>query len=163
MAKAIDVLPAPILEIQGIQAKQGVCETRWPELSENHGILKVELDQSSTLWLVPCALWSVNLAWSVFVTIKESSHPDGYLTKAIRFVNYHPYEGVVARDVIHNIDWDSQNQVLRSQYYMNGSSLCGSRGEFKWHSGYQTFQVKTLLKKDDCRDPQESWKPVLNP
>lgn len=162
-AKATEILPAPILEIQAIQTKQGVCETRWPELSENHGIKKVTLDESATLWLVPCAYWSANLAWSVFVTIKESSHPDGFLTKAIRFVNYHPYEGIVARDVIHNIDWDSANQVLRSQYYMNGSSLCGSRAEFKWHSGYQTFQLKTLLKKDDCRDPEESWKPVFNP
>jgi hypothetical protein len=156
-------LPQSILEMQGIQAKQGTCEKRWPELSETHGIKKEELDQFATLWTVPCAQWSDNVAWTVYVTIKESSHPDGFLTKAIRFVNYHPYEGIVARDVIHNIDWDSANKILRSQYFMNGSNLCGSRAEYKWHGGYQTLQLKTLLKKDNCRDTEETWKPVFNP
>jgi hypothetical protein len=156
-------LPKAMFEIQNTQAVQGVCEKRWPELSETHQIKKEELDQWSTIWFVPCAQWSDNVAWSVFITVKESSHPDGFLTKAIRFVNYHPYEGIVARDVIHNIDWDSANKVLRSQYFMNGSSLCGSRAEYKWHGGFQTLQLKTLLKKDDCRDASETWKPVFTP
>jgi hypothetical protein len=156
-------LPKPIVEMQAIQAKQGVCEARWPDLSEIHGIKTEELDQWATLWLVPCAHWSENVGWGVYVTVKESSHPDGFLTKAIRFVSYHPYEGIVARDLIHNIDWDSANKVLRAQYFMNGSELCGSRAEYKWHGGYQTLQVKTLLKKDDCRDSNEPWKPVFAP
>lgn len=157
-------LPKSILQMQAIQTSQGICEARWAtELVDIHGIQKVEVDQWSTLWFVPCAHWSDNVGWSVFVTVKESSRPEGFITKAIHFVSYHPYEGIVARDLIHNINWDAANKVLRAQYFMNGSELCGSKSEYKWHSGYETLQLKTLLKKNDCRDVNEAWTPVFNP
>ena len=161
-AGTTEALPRAIIEMQNISAVQGTCQKEWLQMTETFEVTKQALDDRQTIYIVPCALWAANVAYSVFITIRESSHPDGFLTKAIRFVNYSSFEGVVARDLIHNIKWDSATKTLKAQYFINGSEICGSKSEYKWHAGYQTLLTKTLLKQDDCKNAQAPWLPVFN-
>ena len=154
-------LPRPIIEMQNTKAVQGTCQKEWMELTESYGVTVEKLEPAQTLYIVPCAMWADNVAYSVFVTIKESSHPDGFLTKQMSFVNFHPYEGIIARDVIHNVKWESATKTLKAFYMVNGNTNCGSRSVYKWSGGYQDMHLVTLLKQSKCDDPTAPWLPVF--
>jgi hypothetical protein len=154
------ILPPPIVHLLEIEASHGTCEARWQEYAGRIGVVEEEVAPGMTLYLIPCALWAHNLAWAAFVTQQEPSHPDGYLTLPIRFVDYSPFEGLVARDVIHNISWDSRTKRLRARFYLNGKEQCGSAGEYRWDTGQRNLLLQTLIKQDQCEGAPGPWTAV---
>jgi hypothetical protein len=154
-------IPAPIMAAMATSTKQGTCETRWPEMAISAGVISVSAGEGMTLWMIPCAQWAHNLGWAAFVTINEPSHVDGFLTKALRFVNYTPYEGIVAQDLIYNIEFDGEKLSVTSQYFLNGVDFCGARSKYLWSPEQQNLVLQQLQKQDVCKAPGGPWQTLF--
>lgn len=156
-------LPKPIVTLQQMQVRQGECESNWEEMAQSVGVIRSVIDQDMTLYFVPCAEWAHNFAWATYLTIKESSHPDGFLTKSIRYVDYSAYKGLVAQDFAYNIQWNEDTKTLMARFFLNGKDICGSQSEFKWDSGQQTLILSRLIKQDICVGNGGPWISMMQP
>ena len=156
-AKSELSLPSSIIETLEISARQGTCEPAWQEIAAGVGVIHDQLDETTKLYLVPCAHWAHNMAWQAFVTIVEPSNPNGFITLTQHFVDYSPYEGLTARDIVHNIEWDADEQVLRARFYLNGKEQCGTIGEYKWNADQRGLLLQSLHRQDHCDGKLAPW------
>lgn len=155
-------LPAPIQEAQELLYKQRTCEARWPELMQTYGVVHSDLGNGYEIWFVPCANWNINVEWSAYVTIRESSHPDGFITNPLQFLSYSSLEkvpevkgelGLYGANVIHNIHWDPKTKTLLARFNGNHSDNCGSISRYRWNEDRQKLIALEIVKRDECAFP----------
>jgi|GEM_PF-5413424 len=161
-AESVNSVPQSIFAQQRLLVSQGTCESRWEEMASEGMVNSIPLNSRTQLWVVPCAMWAYNMAWTVYVTIQEASHPDGFITKPMTFVAHSLNERISASQVIYNPKFDSETQSLLSQYAMNGQPQCGFAAEYEWKDGAQVFAVTHLAANDDCKDPGK-WDLLIKP
>jgi hypothetical protein len=151
-------LPPPVLAAQKLMVDQGDCEKTWPSLYEaTDAPSPIELGQGVKLWLAPCAQWAYNLDFAAYVTIPESSRPEGYITKQLFFVNYSPFKKIYAENVVHNLRFDPATGVATARYFLDRHDFCGTRAQYRWDAGQQTFSLVELAAQDDCGHPDAPW------
>lgn len=153
-------LPDPIRADQNLKVTMGECQADWSTVLGDSIARTFDLGRNVTLWLVPCARWSTNDNWSAYLTVKESSRPEGYITKPLFFVGYSLNQKLRGESVIHNPIFNPSDLSLESTYYPQDFGYCKSAARFVWHPGHQTFLLESLLKKDDCHNASTPMEPV---
>lgn len=154
------VLSKTIMGLQELHAFQGECESGWREQVQSSQV--ITLDENVSLILVPCALWTHNMAWTAYLEIKEPSRPEGLLTKSVRFIDYNPGKGLFASDQAYNISVDAGTKTMTSHFLLNGKEVCGHHAEYKWDSNQQAMILKQLLVQDNCVGLGSPWKVLVD-
>ena len=150
-------LPAAIESAQKLLVSQGECEASWNEIAPP---TSYDLGHGYKVWFIGCAQWSYNIDNTVFITIEEKSQPEGFLTKELYFINYSPYRKLFAENAIHNFQFDPITKNLTSEYFYQGSGICGTRARYSWNETNQDFGVQEIWKQEDCRNPSAPWEKI---
>jgi hypothetical protein len=112
------------------------------ELANSRDFVVDQLDETHTLYLLPCQTGAYNFAQKVYVGSYDSYEPQ-------YFADYDSTLGWYGTPYMWNAQYDSETKTIASFAKARGIGDCGSMGVWRW-AGYQ-FRLEELRSRE-CTD-----------
>ena len=120
------------------------------------GVTVEQLDEATSLVIIPCFAAASNTSFRVFLVDIEDQTATLQL-----WATYSAFTGWVGTDILSNVSYDNQSNELTMVHKGRGFGDCGIRGKWGWKSDGR-FEMIEFATKDDCDGVDNDW-PIIFP